>query len=53
VKEELRAFTRREFDEVKARYEAAGYKVVSKWRRGIKRIRLADIVLGVRRAEEK
>lgn len=49
MKETLEPFTRERFDELKARYEAAGYKVITRWRSGVKSIRLGDIVLGVRR----
>ena len=45
MKEELTPFTRERFDELKALYEGHGYKVLSKWRPGIKRLRLDDIVL--------
>lgn len=45
AKEKLSPFTKKRFEQLKAAYEAHGYKVVSKWRRGLKRIRLADIVL--------
>jgi hypothetical protein len=38
-------FTREEYDRLKAAYEAAGYTVVSKYRRGLKSIRLGDVVL--------
>ncbi len=44
------AFSKRQFDVIKQRAERRGYKVVTKWRKGIKRITLAPIVLGVRHA---
>lgn len=48
MKENLRAFSKLAFESYKAAYEAAGYKVISRWRKGLKHIRLADIVLGER-----
>ena len=46
--EKLRSFTRKEFERLKASYESVGYKVPTKWRKGLKSIRLGDIVLGYR-----
>lgn len=37
--------TREEFDHLKARYEARGFSVLTTWRKGLKNIRLGDIVL--------
>jgi len=37
--------TREEFDAYKARPEAAGFTVLTRWRKGLKSIRLGDIVL--------
>lgn len=48
MKEELTPFSRERFDYLKELYEAHGYKVLSKWRPGIKHIRLDAIVLGER-----
>lgn len=38
-------YTREQFDRIKAAAESYGYTVVSKWRPGLKNIRLGDIVL--------
>ena len=37
--------TREEFDACKAGLEARGFSVITRWRRGLKTIRLGDIVL--------
>ena len=37
--------TREEFDRYKARLETSGFSVLTKWRTGLKAIRLGDIVL--------
>ena len=39
------SFSREQFDRIKAAAEDHGYTVVSKWRPGLKNIRLGDIVL--------
>ena len=39
------SFSREEFDRIKAAAEEHGYTVVSKWRPGLKNIRLGDVVL--------
>lgn len=44
-KENLRPFTKKRFIILKNRCEEAGYKVVTKYRKGIKSIRLGDIIL--------
>jgi hypothetical protein len=49
MKEELQPFTREQFNEYRARAEAGGYKVITRWRPGIKGIRLGGIVLGSRK----
>lgn len=43
--EDLRAWTRERYEDVKARAEARGYVVVTRWRPGLKRIEFAPIVL--------
>jgi hypothetical protein len=50
MKEQLKAFSKLEFENTKALYESAGYKVITRWRKGCKSIRLADIVLAERKA---
>ena len=37
--------TREEFDDLKARLEARGFSVLTRWRKGLVNIRLGDIVL--------
>lgn len=39
------SYTREEFDRIKAAAEERGYTVVSRWRPGLRNIRLGDIVL--------
>ncbi len=39
------SYSREEFDRIKAAAEERGYTVVSRWRPGLKTIRLGDIVL--------
>ena len=39
------SYSREQFDRIKAAAEERGYTVVSKWRPGIKTIRLGEIVL--------
>ncbi len=41
----LRPWTKEDFEHVKRIYEAAGYTVQSRWRPGLKHIRLNDVVL--------
>jgi hypothetical protein len=44
--EKLRAFTRKDYDQVKANAETLGHTVQTKFRKGIKSIKLGPIVLG-------
>jgi hypothetical protein len=37
--------TREEFGAYKARLEAAGFTVLTRWRKGLRQIRLGDVVL--------
>jgi hypothetical protein len=39
-------FTRERFEKLKAAAERNGFTVVTRWRPGLKRIRLSEIVLG-------
>lgn len=41
----LRPWTKEDFEHIKRIYEAAGYTVLTRWRPGLKHIRLEDIVL--------
>ena len=45
--------TREEYDQMKARLEALGFTVITKWRKGLKQIRLGDIVLSGARADSE
>ena len=45
--------TREEYDQMKARLEAGGFTVITKWRKGLKQIRLGDIVLSGARADSE
>ncbi len=45
MSEDLLPFTKERYEEAKARLEAQGYTVVTRWRPGLLRIRLGDIVL--------
>lgn len=45
MSEDLRPFTKEKYEALKARAEAAGFTVVTKWRPGLKHIQLGDIVL--------
>ena len=45
MREKLGVITKKNYDAIKKRYEAKGYKVITKWRKGLKSIRLDDIVL--------
>lgn len=37
--------TREEYEQMKTRLESGGFTVITKWRKGLKQIRLGDIVL--------
>lgn len=45
MKERLRPFTRKRYETIKANAEALGYTVQTKFRKGIKSIKLSPIVL--------
>lgn len=38
-------YTKEEFEALKERLESKGYTVISKWRKGLKHVKLGDIVL--------
>lgn len=38
-------YTKEEFERMKAKLEAKGFTVISKWRKGLKTIKLGDTVL--------
>lgn len=48
MKAQLAPFTKERYEEIKARAEASGRQIVTRWRPGLKSIRFADIVLGER-----
>ncbi len=43
--EEQIAFTKERYDEIKERADASGIKILTKWRRGLKNIKVEPIVL--------
>ena len=43
--EKLEPVTKEWFEEMKARLEANGFKVVNKWRKGTTSVKLGDLVL--------
>lgn len=44
--------TREEYDAYRAELEARGFTVLTRWRKGLKRIRLGDIVLSDSKPKE-
>jgi len=44
-REKLKPWICRRFDKIKATFEHAGYVVVSRWKPGLRHIRLGDVVL--------
>jgi hypothetical protein len=45
--------TREQFDAYKAELEARGFTVLTRWRRGLKTIRLGDVVLSGPAAQDE
>jgi len=44
VREETTPFTRERYDEICKRAESMGYVIITKWRKGIKNLRVGVIV---------
>lgn len=43
--EELTAYTKERYDQIKKRADDAGIKILTKWRKGLKNIKIEPIVL--------
>lgn len=50
---DLDPWTKEGFEQVKADLERRGFVVITKWRRGLKHIKLGDIVLSEEQSKEE